>query len=70
VNNDKNYHAKLAPIFGMRQVRLIEATFEGWYPVCGATKAGRAFYELYEYPEDRMKAIFQNVIDNKGVFRP
>jgi hypothetical protein len=68
-----DYHDSLALIFGIRQVSLMEAAFEGWRRNDGslsATKASRLFYEKYPKDQDRLRAIFQNVIDNGGKFIP
>lgn len=67
---NRNYLKTLAPIFGKKQVDLIESTFEGWGKQQGCTKAGEAFFEKYPEPNERMKAIFKNIVKNKGKFIP
>jgi hypothetical protein len=68
--SDRDYRGTLAPIFGKKQVALIETTFEGWGKAIGGSKAGEAFFQKYPEPNERMKAIFKNIVKNKGVFRP
>jgi hypothetical protein len=66
-----DYHDVLFAIFGWRQVRLMEAAFEGFSAgSVGATKASFAFYDKYALEQDRLQAIFQNVIDHLGKFVP
>jgi hypothetical protein len=76
-------HSSLDPIFGKKQVQLIEAAFEGWEPdrdeegnwitdpYTGATEATYNFCNKYELDANkRLAAIFKNIIKNDGVFIP
>lgn len=54
-------------IFTREQVAMIEAAFECWYadyPECGK------FGGKYNNPTDRMIAIMENIVKNKGTFVP
>ncbi len=62
-------------VFGMRQATLIEAAFEGWstFDADINEEEGlkcRALKERYPEPLNRMRVIMNNIVRNKGVFRP
>jgi hypothetical protein len=71
-------HRTLTPIFGKKQVAMIENAFEGktinehaGYELSDRkTRATEAFYNKYDNDKDRLKAIFKNVIKNDGTFKP
>lgn len=62
---DADYPAKiqkdLQVIFGYEQVELIEKYFEGWLEA-------KYYYRQFTNAKDRMIAIMQNIIRNKGTF--
>lgn len=58
--------------FSTRQLNLVEAAFEKWgagHALHGNDKAA-SFGWRYEDPANRLTAIMQNVINNKGTFKP
>jgi hypothetical protein len=74
-------HRKLLEIFTMNQLALIEFAFEGSQHIWGNLN-GEAikftdlmemkiieFYEKYKDSTDRMIAICENIIKNKGIFK-
>jgi hypothetical protein len=81
--NEKNsqFTKMLDSIFTTKQQALIEASFEdGLHLQANLTKGFRLsekdyekcrdFYKLYNDPEDRLIGIMNNIIKNKGVFKP
>ncbi len=59
------------------QLRLMEYAFENEFhgtnydgPDDDVCKAAEAFYEFYDEPGDRVTAIMNNIIENKGTFIP
>lgn len=65
VDKDDCY-SNLHTFFGLDELRLIEATFEGWF----CNSAASAFYSRYKTPQNRAIAIFKNIIKNNGTFKP
>lgn len=64
---------RVLPFFSIAQMNLIETAFEGdrinYDEESGYNDLkAEEFYRQYEYPDDRLKAIAQNIIDNKGTF--
>jgi len=72
----------LKEFFPQKELCFIEAAFEGnlvnWYDdsdegdrdYSGIIERCREFSKRFEDPEDRMRAIMQNIIDNNGTFTP
>lgn len=63
----RTFHQIERSIFTQEQVDMIEAAFECWdakYPEC------RKFGEKYNNSTDRMIAIMENIVKNKGTFVP
>lgn len=57
--------------FTPAQVSLIECAFElggGW--AGNTSDAAAAFGEKYDYDDDRLVAIMENIVKNNGTFRP
>jgi hypothetical protein len=69
-------HASLFPIFGEKQVHLIETAFEGlevsWYKLSQKQlRKAYSFFKKYEPSANkRLAAIFRNIIRNEGTFKP
>jgi hypothetical protein len=59
---DCDYCGKVANVFGTNQAWLIEEHFEGWDT--------HAYKYKYPNPTDRLEAIFTNILENDGVFKP
>jgi hypothetical protein len=70
----------LEPIFGKKQVKLIEMAFEGWKHDHAkeegididkaSAKKTRTFFKRRPDPEKRLVAIFKNIIKNDSIFKP
>ncbi len=83
VSENRGFAAEAFPIakkfFTAQQAALIEMAFEGScimgnnanveMSVSAYAKA-RKFYERHTLPRERVQAIYQNIINNKGVFKP
>ena len=67
---------KLSKIFTLLQLSLIETTYEGsefnWNKNLTRKQkdVSYSFYRKYDEPKERLVAICQNIIDNKGTFKP
>ncbi len=78
---DDKSHAKLLEIFDIRQLALIELAFEDTLYIEEAPdgklirfarktyKKASEFWYNYDYSTDRMRAICENIIANKGTFK-
>lgn len=62
-------------VFGLKQATLIEAAFEGW-DACNADVTReegikcKALIAKYPKSLNRMRVIMNNIVRNKGVFKP
>lgn len=65
---------KLQEVFPKRQLALIERAFEGTYneQYLSSDEIDLAdiFYGIYDSPTERFRAILNNIIKNKGEFKP
>jgi len=75
--DDDDIIDNLKYIFSARQLRLMEAAFEGGShhtsTLSAQSPANRRaieFFTKYTHAEERMLAIMNNVIDNNGIFKP
>ncbi len=78
---DDKSHAKLLEIFDLRQLALIEMAFEDSLYIHetlegkplkftkNTHKKASDFWYNYDYSTDRMRAICENIIANKGTFK-
>jgi hypothetical protein len=69
------YHQKLSEFFPLEQIDLIETAFEGtsYIQVLDnpeLIEKAIVFGEKYDYAQGRLKAIMNNIIENKGTFTP
>jgi len=68
------HDAKLSRVFGKTQLELIESVFEdeeGIFIIPDSKyDAAEDFIDKYPMPEQRFKAIFQNIVKNSGTFNP
>lgn len=60
----------LAEVFDHGELRSIECFYENWIPRPNDERTLERFVHKYTTPEARMKAIMQNIIKNKGTFKP
>lgn len=60
----------LEQYFPKEQLSLIETAFEGssYLYLCEETKEAEEFHKKYKNDEERLIAIMENIIDNKGTF--
>jgi hypothetical protein len=74
-NETRNYNPLLR-YFTIKQIRLIEYTFEGGMgAVCfdddhPMVNKAYAFYSRYPDSKDRLLAIMKNIVKNNGTFKP
>ena len=65
---------QLANVFSASQLNLIEAAFECWHSPMRANPelvvATNFGLRHGTDPKDRLRAIMQNIVDNRGTFRP
>ena len=69
---DNRVHKKLFEIFSLKQLATIEFAFEGFQYLLikiDKPKELRDFYLLYENENERLIAICENIIANKGTFK-
>lgn len=69
--NDDDMRLNLDSLFSNRQLRSIEAAFEGFssdFSCIYPDGRERMFYEQHDDNKDRMIAIMKNIIANKGEF--
>lgn len=74
--SDNEMRSHLSKYFSMPQLHLIESAFEGWEK--GSTSISgnipndnhMIFEEKYPNDNDRMIAIMENIVENKGTFKP
>ena len=61
--NERDFCKSKLGFFSIHQLSLIERFFEGW---------GDFSYTLHQYPDStsRLRAIMENIIENKGTFIP
>jgi hypothetical protein len=73
---ETNNRSPLLRYFTIKQIRLIEYTFEGGMgAVCfdddhPMVNKAYAFYSRYPDSKDRLLAIMKNIVENKGTFKP
>jgi hypothetical protein len=74
--SETNNRSPLLRYFTIKQIRLIEHTFEGGMgAVCfdndhPMLNKSYAFYSQYPDSKDRLLAIMKNIVENKGTFKP
>lgn len=76
IPSDDVMRKELSSYFSMPQLHLIESAFEGWEKG-STTFSGNIpndnhmeYYFEYNDDNDRMIAIMENIVENKGTFKP
>lgn len=73
--NEEQIRDKLKGVFSPRQLHMIEFAFEGreiMYFVYSSEIGRRlgSYFDHYDDPSERLIAILENIIKNKGTFKP
>lgn len=77
-NDSEAFEMKeISKLFSMKQLDLIEAAYEGslmvyrnWDEDCYEITKAEKYYGIFTKQDERVIAICENIIKNKGTFKP